>query len=196
MLELRYKRKHRIGGLNAKQMKERDLIALKYKEKLTKNLTQEEIHLGNLLKELQLSFEYQKVIYKGSKFIIVDIYVKGYKTIIEIDGSQHFDKEYVIKDLDRDDFLQYLDLTVVRISNSLAIKLTSKELLKLITDTKFKKSDTIPVYYPSTVINFGKHQGRTLKDMLKNEKFYLIWMYRSRICTYPDEILKYLKLKG
>ena len=45
---------------------------------------------------------------------IADFYCPRGKLIIEIDGSQHFEKEGMRKDRKRDDYFQRLNLTVLR----------------------------------------------------------------------------------
>jgi very-short-patch-repair endonuclease len=48
---------------------------------------------------------------------IVDFFCPKGKLIIEIDGSQHFEKEGRQKDRKRDDYFHRLDLTVLRFSD-------------------------------------------------------------------------------
>lgn len=48
---------------------------------------------------------------------IVDFYAPSVKLVIEIDGGQHFEKEYIQKDIKRDAYLKKLGLKVLRFDN-------------------------------------------------------------------------------
>ena len=81
---------------------------------LRKNMTTEERHLWyDFLKNLPVTVNRQKVI--GN--YIVDFYIASFNLVIELDGSQHFEKEGKLKDAERDNFLNNLGMTVVRYSN-------------------------------------------------------------------------------
>jgi very-short-patch-repair endonuclease len=45
------------------------------------------------LKTLRIRYELQKIIYAGTSFYLVDIYLPRYNCVIEIDGSSHKGKE-------------------------------------------------------------------------------------------------------
>ena len=78
------------------------------------NMTKEEKHLWyNFLKKLPQTINRQKVIGK----YIVDFYCSAYKIVIELDGSQHFEESGIIKDMERDEYLKKLGITVLRYSN-------------------------------------------------------------------------------
>ncbi len=82
---------------------------------LRKNMTKEERHLWyDFLKGLPITVHRQKVI--GN--YIVDFYIAEYKLVIELDGSQHFEKEGQEKDSQRDAYLQSIGMTVLRYANS------------------------------------------------------------------------------
>ena len=84
-------------------------------QKLRREMTKEERHLWyDFLKELPCTINRQKVIGK----YIVDFYIDSAKIVIEIDGSQHYETEGLIKDKQRDADLTRLDLTVLRYSNA------------------------------------------------------------------------------
>ena len=69
---------------------------------LRKNMTREERKLWyECLKLLPITVNRQKVIGK----YIVDFYCASAKTIIEIDGAQHFAREGRLKDKEREIFL-------------------------------------------------------------------------------------------
>ena len=81
---------------------------------LRKRMTKEEKHLWyDFLKKLPITVHRQKVIGK----YIVDFYCAQASLVIEIDGSQHYDKEGKNADEIREDFLAQQGLTVVRYSN-------------------------------------------------------------------------------
>ena len=94
--------------------KKRDLRFTKTSQHLRKDMTKEERHLWyDFLKGLPVTFKRQKVI--GN--YIVDFYCASAKLVIEIDGSQHFKPENILKDSDRDKYLTNLGLVVKRYSN-------------------------------------------------------------------------------
>ena len=77
-------------------------------------MTKEERHLWFcFLKTLPVNINRQKVI--GD--YIVDFYCAVKKTVIELDGSQHFEDEGKETDRTRDSFLNSLGITVLRYSN-------------------------------------------------------------------------------
>lgn len=77
-------------------------------------MTKEERRLWyGFLKSLSVTVHRQKVI--GN--YIVDFYIASVKTVIEIDGSQHYYEEGIKKDQIRDRFLSSIGLTVLRYSN-------------------------------------------------------------------------------
>ena len=81
---------------------------------LRKNMTKEERHLWyDFLKSLPVNFNRQKVIGK----YIVDFYCASKKIVIELDGSQHYEEKGIMKDKERDEFLNNLGLKVLRYSN-------------------------------------------------------------------------------
>lgn len=83
-------------------------------QELRKNMTKEERNLWyNFLKELPITINKQKVI--GN--YIVDFYCASAKIVIELDGSQHFEKQGKRYDEKRDEYLKSLGLTVLRYSN-------------------------------------------------------------------------------
>ena len=82
---------------------------------LRKNMTKEERHLWyDFLKDYPVRFLRQKVIDN----YIVDFYCHDARVIIELDGSQHYEKNGQIKDKIRTEKLERRDLTVIRIPNN------------------------------------------------------------------------------
>ncbi len=77
-------------------------------------MTEEERHLWyDFLKALPVTVHRQKII--GD--YIVDFYCASAKCVIEIDGSQHYEKTGVENDRVRDNYLRSLGMTVLRYSN-------------------------------------------------------------------------------
>jgi len=83
-------------------------------QQLRKNMTRHERRLWyDFLKELPFTVNRQKTI--GP--YIVDFYIASAKLIIELDGSQHYEKNAARRDRIRDDYLRNQGLQVLRYSN-------------------------------------------------------------------------------
>ena len=84
-------------------------------KKLRKNMTKEERHLWyDFLKVYPVRFLRQKVI----DHYIVDFYCHQARLVVELDGSQHYDKEVLLRDAIRTQQLENRNLTVIRIPNN------------------------------------------------------------------------------
>ena len=84
-------------------------------QNLRKNMTKEERRLWyDFLRDYPIKFSRQKVLGK----YIVDFYSAKAKIIIELDGSQHYDKEGISKDGERTAYLEEYGLKVLRIPNN------------------------------------------------------------------------------
>ena len=82
---------------------------------LRKEMTAQERHLWyDFLKTLPVTVHRQKVI--GN--YIVDFYVKDPQTVIEVDGSQHFEDAGLTYDQTRDAYLQSQGCRVLRYPNN------------------------------------------------------------------------------
>lgn len=82
--------------------------------KLRKNMTKEERHLWyDFLKTLPLPVKRQKVIGR----YIADFYIPAIKTVIEIDGSQHYEVSGAESDRIRDGYFEQNGISVLRYSN-------------------------------------------------------------------------------
>ena len=82
---------------------------------LRKNMTKEERRLWyDCLKLLPMTVHRQKVLGQ----YIVDFYIAQAKLVIEVDGSQHYETAGQNADQKRDEYLQSLGLTVLRIPNN------------------------------------------------------------------------------
>ena len=83
-------------------------------QSLRKEMTPQERKLWfQFLKRLSVTVNRQKVI----GYYIVDFYCHTAKTVIELDGSQHYENEGLEYDRDRDAYLTGLGLNVLRYSN-------------------------------------------------------------------------------
>lgn len=83
-------------------------------KQLRKNMTREERHLWyDFLRGYPVRFSRQKVLGK----YIVDFYCAAAKIVVELDGSQHFEKKGLEYDAARTDFLSQYGLSVIRIPN-------------------------------------------------------------------------------
>ena len=83
-------------------------------KKLRKNMTKEEKHLWyDYLKKLAVRCLRQKIIDN----YIVDFYCHDARLIIELDGSQHYEEEALLKDKIRTERIEERNLTVIRIPN-------------------------------------------------------------------------------
>ena len=84
-------------------------------KELRKNMTKEERHLWyDFLKQLPVTVHRQKVLGR----YIVDFYIASANVVIELDGSQHYENENVVKDRIRDNYLESLGCQVLRYSNA------------------------------------------------------------------------------
>ncbi len=86
-----------------------------FSRELRKNMTKEERHLWyDFLKPLPVMVHRQKVI--GP--YIVDFYIAEAKLVIELDGSQHFERENIAADGQSDTYLKEQGLRILRIPNN------------------------------------------------------------------------------
>ena len=81
---------------------------------LRKNATPQENKLWyQMLRKYPMQFNRQRII--GN--YIVDFYCDKAKLIVELDGSQHYEKTGQAKDTERDEFLKSQGLEILRFSN-------------------------------------------------------------------------------
>ena len=83
---------------------------------LRKNMTKEEIILWSRIRRKQIK-EVQFYRQKPIGNFIADFYCSKAKLIIELDGSQHYEKEGIEKDKIRDEYFEGLGLKVLRFTN-------------------------------------------------------------------------------
>ncbi len=83
-------------------------------QKLRKSMTKEECKLWyDYLKNLPVNINRQKVF----GVYILDFYCASAKIGIEIDGTQHYEKEGRATDIQRDKYLKEHGITILRYSN-------------------------------------------------------------------------------
>ena len=86
-----------------------------YAKELRRNMTQEERRLWyTFLKTYPVRFLRQKVIDK----YIADFYCAQAKLVIELDGSQHYSEQGLIRDCVRTEQIEKRGLTVIHIPNN------------------------------------------------------------------------------
>jgi len=77
---------------------------------------------------------------------IVDFYAGSVKVAIELDGSQHFEKEHQLQDHMRDQQLQNLGITVLRFSNSEVFQNLEGVLQEILRVLKKRLNPPIPPF--------------------------------------------------
>ena len=86
-----------------------------FARKLRKNMTKEENHLWyDFLRTYPIKFIRQKTIGR----YIVDFYCAEAQLAVELDGSQHFLDEQMVRDKERTAYLNEYGITVLRIPNN------------------------------------------------------------------------------
>jgi very-short-patch-repair endonuclease len=104
---------------------------------LREKATFSEIRIQNLLESIGVRYIFQKGFIQGNYYCIVDFYLPNYKLCIEVDGLYHSNQDQIIKDKVRDRYLvNDRHFKVLRITNELANRITSDQLLKLIKQTQ------------------------------------------------------------
>ena len=86
------------------------------RSKLRNELTPAEKLLWYYIRNKQLGVKFRRQ--HGIGQYIVDFYCPQLKLVVEIDGHSHFSDESKNQDLARDDFLQSIGLTVIRLTNA------------------------------------------------------------------------------
>ena len=105
--------KENDGGILFMERKHNPNLTENAKE-LRKNMTKEEKHLWyDFLKVYPVRFLRQKII----DDYIADFYCHRARLVIELDGSQHYTKDGILKDKIRTERIEKRNLTVMRIPN-------------------------------------------------------------------------------
>ena len=85
-----------------------------FAKELRKNMTKEERHLWyDFLRNYPIKFTRQKVLGK----YIADFYCAKAGTVVELDGSQHYEDVGLMNDEKRTQYLEQYGIKVIRISN-------------------------------------------------------------------------------
>jgi very-short-patch-repair endonuclease len=83
---------------------------------LRSNMTDAEMVLWEVLKEKKLcGFKFRRQHSIG--YYIADFYCPSKRLIIELDGQHHFTPEGILKDQERDNHLEELNIRVIRFEN-------------------------------------------------------------------------------
>lgn len=106
------------------------------RKNLRNNATPQEILLWNKLKSSQLGIKFRRQHSIGG--YIADFYCPSKKIIIEIDGSQHFEKEAIEYDEIRSAYFEGLDIKVLRFTNAEINTNMDGVLLKILSELKIE----------------------------------------------------------
>ena len=107
---------------------------------LRNNATPQEILLWNKLKHSQLGAKFRRQHSIGG--YIADFYCPSKKLVIEIDGSQHFEKEAKEYDDIRSAYFEGLDIKVLRFTNAEINTNMDGVLLKILSELKIYENTT------------------------------------------------------
>lgn len=91
--------------------------ANEFRADLIKNQTQSEMQFKIVLKELGITYEFQKIFFYKKSFYIVDFYLPSHGVALEIDGGYHNTKEQKLKDK-----IRSRDLKIIGIKNIIRFK--------------------------------------------------------------------------
>lgn len=67
--------------------------AIEYRQNLIQNETPAETQFKKYLNKLKIKYEFQKIVFAGRSFYIVDFFIPKHTCVIELDGSQHYTDE-------------------------------------------------------------------------------------------------------
>lgn len=95
-------------------LNETDLLIEKYKKNNIENATESEKTFENILKSLNIKYEFQKIIVAYGEYYIMDFYLNDYNVCIEIDGKYHKDIEQIRKDVERQNNMAKVCILTIR----------------------------------------------------------------------------------
>jgi len=97
----------------------------KFRQELIKNTTFWEKKIYTFLQELNIEFEFQKIILTPNGCYIVDFYLPKYNVIVECDGLFHYDRYNRDKDYIRDKNIKkyFKSKSILRLKNTKINKL-------------------------------------------------------------------------
>ena len=67
-------------------------LASKFRNELLDLETPAESIFKGYLIRMRIKFEFQRIVFAGSSFYIVDFYLPRHNVVIELDGKQHYDR--------------------------------------------------------------------------------------------------------
>lgn len=107
-----------VEGLKEQKMPKKPILSYKNIRQnaryLRKNMTKEEKHLWyDFLSTFKPRFQKQRAIGE----YIADFYCHQEKLVIEIDGSQHYEEEFIAYDDSRSNYFSSLGIRTIRFSN-------------------------------------------------------------------------------
>lgn len=92
----------------------KDNTKLESARRLRREMTPHELKLWYLfLRKYPVKIYKQRIVGR----FIVDFYCASAKLVIELDGSQHYESQGIVHDMERSAFLESLGLKVLRFSN-------------------------------------------------------------------------------
>ncbi len=91
------------------------ITPLQKARKLRHNMTEAERKLWSLIRDKQLSVHFRRQVPVGP--YIVDFLSRKVKLIVELDGSQHYEKKSLIYDSKRDEYLRKRGFMVIRFND-------------------------------------------------------------------------------
>ena len=87
-----------------------------FRNKNIKRNDEHEMKMKEILDELGIKYEHQKVMKVGDKFYIADFYIPKNNVIVEVDGSYHFTDEALMRDRERDNLFAKHGVLTLRFS--------------------------------------------------------------------------------
>ena len=125
----------------SEEFRQKNIILDKYKSKLKKFPTDSEIRMVNLFKQIGIRSMFQKGFIAGKNFCIADFYIPSKGLVIEVDGGYHSSEEQQKRDRNKDFYYSQRKVNVLRLSDSIAMKITVSEILSLIDECRRKSRD-------------------------------------------------------
>lgn len=109
-------------------------LANSRRKKLIENITPSEVHIKNILKQLEYNYNFQHIVFiKYTQFYILDFYLPELKICIELDGIHHYnDPKQLSHDKERDIALKTKGIDTIRLSNAKALSFTKEDIIELL----------------------------------------------------------------
>jgi very-short-patch-repair endonuclease len=132
-------KKFRYKAIKPVDLIERAELAKKRVEALRVNATPYELMIKDLLDYLGYNYIFQEPFFDNYFFLIADFYLPRLKLIIEVDGSQHYTKDYIKKENKRKKWLAIQGISVLRIKNKAVFNLNAPKLQEKILKCYLKR---------------------------------------------------------